>query len=462
MEEGESSSRSVARDEIESFHVVTTEDKKVKRKGYLAKRDATKICLYDEQFTRWRQLKNDLNVKTDKELATLLLDNYSSTKQVLTTSEAETQTDESHQVTMETLLSKSPVLTSTPKEGIHRTEHPLSTPKRRRLSMTNMETKHGTQTSAESFSMRTSLNTGNLEKTLTASESDGSDTERSDAFRFQDDLPDLENMTLEEEVYDTQIEGHDDDGDVDDEEDGDSSDRGPCQSQVVRIAPVDIPTLEFCLVSTSAVMDLLHKLHGPMCKRRECNRELDFDNSFVGSCLVVHWSCSAGHFGGRWSAQPQCEGIRAGNLLLASAIPLSGNSYTKVGFLCKVMNLHFFSKNLYNQYQSLYIGPAVNDYWEVLRNDAWKEREDKEIILSSDGRNDSPGHSAQYCTYSFADMDTKCILELNIVDVREVEGRKSPNMERVGFERGLDKLIGSQMNIKEVVTDGHLEIGALM
>lgn len=110
----------------------------------------------------------------------------------------------------------------------------------------------------------------------------------------------------------------------------------------------------------------------------------------------------------------------------------------------------------------MYIGPTVNDYWEGLKNDAWEESEDKEIILSSDGRNYSPGHSAQYCTYSFADMDTKCILELNIVDVREVEGRKSPNMERFGFKRGLDKLIGSKMNIKKVVTDGHLEIGALM
>ena len=51
---------------------------------------------------------------------------------------------------------------------------------------------------------------------------------------------------------------------------------------------------------------------------------------------------------------------------------------------------------------------------------------------------------------------------MKIVDVREIEGRKSPNMERAGFERGLDNLMQSKMNIKEVVTDGHLEIGALM
>jgi hypothetical protein len=97
-----------------------------------------------------------------------------------------------------------------------------------------------------------------------------------------------------------------------------------------------------------------------------------------------------------------------------------------------------------------------------MKSVAWKEREDKKIILSSDGRNDSPGHCAQYSTYTFAEMTTKCILQMNIVDVRELEGRKSNNMERIGYEKGLDKLMESKMIIKEVVTDGHLEIGALI
>ena len=67
--------------------------------------------------------------------------------------------------------------------------------------------------------------------------------------------------------------------------------------------------------------------------------------------------------------------------------------------------------------------------------------EEKDVILSSDGRNDSPGHCAQYCMYTFAFMDTKTILNLKIVDVKEVEGRKSTKMERLGFERGLDELM---------------------
>ena len=97
-----------------------------------------------------------------------------------------------------------------------------------------------------------------------------------------------------------------------------------------------------------------------------------------------------------------------------------------------------------------------------MKRSLWDEREGQDILLSLDGRNYSPGHCAQYCTYSFTDMETQTILNMNIVDVREVKGRKSPNMERIGFERGLDEILTSKMVIKEVVKDGQLEIDALM
>ena len=57
-------------------------------------------------------------------------------------------------------------------------------------------------------------------------------------------------------------------------------------------------------------------------------------------------------------------------------------------------------------------------------------REAKSVILSSDGDT----HCPQYCTYSFADMDRKSILNLKVVDVREIECTKSTNMEHAGLE----------------------------
>jgi hypothetical protein len=134
----------------------------------------------------------------------------------------------------------------------------------------------------------------------------------------------------------------------------------------------------------------------------------------------------------------------------------------KVGFVFKICNIAFISRSVFYQYQDLYIAPSINKYWEKTKSDAWKERAGKSLLLSSDGRNDSPGHCAQYCTYSFADLEDKEIVNIKVVDGREVDNRKSANMERIGFERGLDEMLQSEMVVEEIVTDGHTAIGALM
>ena len=67
---------STVRDEISSvISAPTSEEKKVIRKEYLAKKDATKICLY-EQFPQWCSLKEDLKLKINKELAEVFLNNF--------------------------------------------------------------------------------------------------------------------------------------------------------------------------------------------------------------------------------------------------------------------------------------------------------------------------------------------------------------------------------------------------
>ena len=55
--------------------------------------------------------------------------------------------------------------------------------------------------------------------------------------------------------------------------------------------------------------------------------------------------------------------------------------------------------------------------------------QNKDIVLSGDGRCDSPGKSAKYCTYSLLDTDTGYILHCETIDKREV-GLQSPNMEK--------------------------------
>ena len=250
------------------------------------------------------------------------------------------------------------------------------------------------------------------------------------------------------------IQGHD----GDEQEDGND---GSYVSTVEEISPKEAIKMEKCIVFTDTLIPLIKSIHGGVCKREHCDRALEYKKNYIGTCLVISWSCSAGHSGGRWAAQPSCDKIRAGNLVLASSLLLSGNSYTKVGLMFNFCNLQYFSSTLFNQYQRLYIIPAINEFWNEHQQKLWTEKAGKEIILSGDGRNDSPGHSAQYCTYTLADTNDRAIVQVSVVDVREAAG-KSNNMERMGFERGMDVLLTSPMIVKEVVTDGHLEIAALI
>lgn len=73
---------------------------------------------------------------------------------------------------------------------------------------------------------------------------------------------------------------------------------------------------------------------------------------------------------------------------------------------------------------------------------------------------DSPGHCAKYCTYSMMENDSKKIIAIETLDKRAV-GKKSTNMEKAGFQRALED-VRSSNNVTEVVTDAHLQIGALM
>lgn len=83
------------------------------------------------------------------------------------------------------------------------------------------------------------------------------------------------------------------------------------------------------------------------------------------------------------------------------------------------------------------------------------------MCIAGDGRMDSPGHCAQYCTYTFMEDRTKKIISVKTLDKRETD-RKSGNLEKVGFLRCLQELQDKDLTVSEIVTDTHLQIGAMM
>ena len=78
------------------------------------------------------------------------------------------------------------------------------------------------------------------------------------------------------------------------------------------------------------------------------------------------------------------------------------------------------------------------------------------VVLAGDGRCDSPGKSAKFCTYSMIEKDKNLILHFEVVDKREVS-LKSPNMEREGMIRAIN-FLRPHLTIAEVITDASTSV----
>lgn len=81
---------------------------------------------------------------------------------------------------------------------------------------------------------------------------------------------------------------------------------------------------------------------------------------------------------------------------------------------------------------------------------------DYNFLISGDGRNDT-----KYCTCTMMDDQSKKIISLITMDKRET-GKKSCNMEKACFMKSMNDLLEHHVNIEEVVTDAHIQIGAEM
>ena len=65
------------------------------------------------------------------------------------------------------------------------------------------------------------------------------------------------------------------------------------------------------------------------------------------------------------SSQPviKKKQVQLGDLMLASAITLSGNNYAKVALLFRFSNLAMVSESAMDRFQTHCIVPVVNDHW---------------------------------------------------------------------------------------------------
>ncbi|XP_059424614.1 uncharacterized protein LOC132158984 [Carassius carassius] len=148
--------------------------------------------------------------------------------------------------------------------------------------------------------------------------------------------------------------------------------------------------------------------------------------------------------------------------MMATNILLSGNNYYKVSHLFKYMNMGFVGKDLFFNIQDTYCLGAIKEFWEGKRSTAIQRLQDKDsVVVLADGRMDSPGHCAQYCTYTMMENESKEIISVVTVDKRQTQ-RTSVIMEREAFVKTMDKLLTEIKLLTDICTDAHTQISSLM
>ncbi|XP_055061157.2 uncharacterized protein [Misgurnus anguillicaudatus] len=125
------------------------------------------------------------------------------------------------------------------------------------------------------------------------------------------------------------------------------------------------------------------------------------------------------------------------------------------------MNMGFVGQSTFFNIQDTYCLGAIKDMWESKSSAAIQRLKTKDgVVVLGDGRMDSPGYCAQYCSYTTMENDSKEIISVVTIDKRQT-GRNSVVMEKEAFVTTMDKLL-SELKISEVCTDAHAQIASTM
>ncbi|XP_052076197.1 uncharacterized protein LOC127714210 [Mytilus californianus] len=106
--------------------------------------------------------------------------------------------------------------------------------------------------------------------------------------------------------------------------------------------------------------------------------------------------------------------------------------------------------------------PVIAHTWTVIQGKLLDKvkASNRPLRLAGDGRRDSPGFNAKYCTYSLLDIETQHILAF--VTIKVTETGSSSKMEVEGFRRCMEYLLDKGFQITVLATDRHVQIRSVM
>ncbi|CAN7945265.1 unnamed protein product, partial [Ixodes hexagonus] len=202
------------------------------------------------------------------------------------------------------------------------------------------------------------------------------------------------------------------------------------------------------LVFESCLKELLDRCLS--CGAQHCEVQL----TFVGTMVRAKVKCPSSHIT-TWRSQPTFHRKPMGNISVCSAILFTGSSPTKVLQLFSVMGMQSLQKSQFFKFQRCYLLPAVTEVWHSEQAILLDDLRGRKLCLAGDGRADTPGHSADFGTYTLLETAANRVIHTELVKSTEVSS--SNRMEVEGMERCLSYLCAQDMRIDILVTDRHSE-----
>ena len=87
--------------------------------------------------------------------------------------------------------------------------------------------------------------------------------------------------------------------------------------------------------------------------------------------------------------------------------------------MLKILKVQCFSRQTYHKHQKNYLIPIVIKKWKEEQEQLVESLSNLEggVVLSGDGRSDSPGHSAKYGAFTVIEQRVNKVLDVQLVQV---------------------------------------------
>ena len=202
----------------------------------------------------------------------------------------------------------------------------------------------------------------------------------------------------------------------------------------------------------SKLIELLKKIPCPKCTEPMASLK----KLSQGTCLSVKTYCPNDHLIVNWDSQPFLDQMPAFNLICSASTLFSGATYERVSKVAEFSGLNFVNHTTYYNIQRNLLLPVIEKTYQKSVSNAREEVQDSTGTVLGDGRFDSPGKSAKYCSYSCQDPKTKKILVTKTVQT--TKGKGSSPLELKGFQQCVEELEKLKFNLTAIATDRNKQI----